>query len=325
MNHIPADVEPRVCRFRLASFNVQNLGRGDNPDPQVYAGKLEYLARVIRTVNPDVVVINEIRSPESFDELAVEAGGFEFRHLALPPVEHRRIQVGILSSLRVIESGQWLEFPAAVSNGDPGIKSVKFRRPAPWVLLELPNAETMFLVGVHLKSQRSEIEAVPDDYPLHARYALGRALSIAGRMHEAAGIRCLMDGVMDARKARYFGVMGDFNDDLESETLALVSGSNEIEPDEFGTDDRRELYPVGWWIPGERRFSYSGRGGRRLLDHILVSHGLSLALSGAGVESQLLEASVWWENSGSPGGYPRSDHAPVWAEFEFGTAEKKQR
>jgi exonuclease III len=68
-------------------------------------------------------------------------------------------------------------------------------------------------------------------------------------------------------------------------------------------------------MPAEQAFSYVRRGRRLLIDHILVSQRLSLCLSGAGAESQLLLAST--RDTGETGWYPRSDHAPVWASFRL--------
>ena len=53
------------------------------------------------------------------------------------------------------------------------------------------------------------------------------------------------------------------------------------------------------------------------LDHILVSTGLQARLRSAGIEAHLLDETSHSSGSGRPTGYPRSDHAPVWAIFEM--------
>jgi exonuclease III len=93
-------------------------------------------------------------------------------------------------------------------------------------------------------------------------------------------------------------------------------GLEDEEGSELVQSEERRLFPTSWRIPPERAFSYVGRGQRHMFDHILVSQRLSLGLVSAGVESQLLEAGRRMHTD-HPEGYPRSDHAPVWALFEL--------
>ncbi|MFO7651254.1 MAG: endonuclease/exonuclease/phosphatase family protein [bacterium] len=307
--------------LRLVSFNLHNLGREDNPDAGVYESKLEYLSDVLRRIDGDLVVVNEVREADSFKEL-VERLAYPTYHLADPPVEQRRIQVGIMSRLPVLAANQWLEYPTVLPH-EPGVVEQRaFRRPMPWVKVRLPNDETLFLLGVHLKSRRAELEGFKMDVPQRRQYVLGRALSASMRMLEAAGLRLLMDEVMDAGFADHFAVAGDYNAGPDSLTTVFVTGLGEEEGGDAAVNERRRLLPSSWKLPAERAFSYVRRGRRELIDHILVSQRLSLCMTAAGVENQLLEAAARsrWE-SGS--GYPRSDHAPVWADFRMPPAVKR--
>jgi len=310
-----ASQNPRV-RLKLLTFNVHNLGRADNADDRTYRVKLDYLADVLTRLDPDVAVIDEVRESESFDELADRLGTCPYRFLGDAPSANRRIQTGILSRLPILEQGQWREFPAALPGHEGGTLRLAFRRAMPWTRLELPNGETLLVVAVHLKSRRAAAEEIAETEPPRRRRLLGRALSNLIRITEAAGLRCLLDEAMDRRTADHYAVMGDFNDAPGSTALSLVMGLEDEEGSELQQSEERRLFQVLWRIPLERAFSYVGRGQRHLFDHVLVSQRLSLGQVAAGVESQLLEAERRQHRDHAEG-YPRSDHAPVWATFEL--------
>jgi endonuclease/exonuclease/phosphatase family metal-dependent hydrolase len=302
-------------RFVICTFNVHNLGRADNQNSSTYESKLDYLCRVLERVNPDCAVIDEVREPESFDELADRLGTFTHRVLADAPDRTRRIQVGLLSRPPVLDTGQWLDFPAVLP-GETRETRLQFRRALPWARVELPNRETLFVAAVHLKSRRAAAEETPEEWPMRSRRVTGRSLANLIRIAEAAGLRLRLDEVMDHKTADHYAVLGDFNDTLHSTTVSLVSGLEDEEGSELVQSEERRLFPIVLPVPPERAFSYVGRGQRHLFDHILVSQDLSLGLVRAGVESQLLEAERR-SHTDHATGYPRSDHAPVWAEFRL--------
>jgi endonuclease/exonuclease/phosphatase family metal-dependent hydrolase len=308
-------VSPRV-RFKLLTFNVHNLGRADNADDRTYRAKIDYLVDVLGRLDPDVAVIDEVREPESFDELADRLGAHPYRFLGDAPPVNRKIQTGIISRLPILEQGQLREFPAVLPGSEEETMRLAFRRAMPWSRLELPNGETILVVAVHLKSRRAAAEEIPEAESPRRRRLLGRSLSNLIRIAEAAGLRCLLDEMVDRKTADHYAVLGDFNDAPNSTALSLIMGLEDEEGSELVQSEERRLFQALWRIPLDRAFSYVGRGQRHLFDHILVSQRLSLGLVAAGVESQLLEAERR-QHSDHPEGYPRSDHAPVWATFEL--------
>jgi len=303
-------------RFKLLTFNVHNLGRADNSDERTYRSKMDYLVDVLARLDPDVSVIDEVREPDSFDELADQLGVYPYRFLGDAPPVNRKIQIGILSKLPILEQGQWREFPAALPGPEGEMMRLEFRRVMPWSRLELSNGETLLVAAVHLKSRRAAAEEIPTAEPPRRRRLLGRSLSNLIRIAEAAGLRCLLDEAMDRKTADHYAVMGDFNDTPSSTALSLVMGLEDEEGSELVQSEERRLFQASWRMPADRAFSYVGRGQRHLFDHIFVSQRLSLGLVAAGIEGQLLEAERR-QHSDHPEGYPRSDHAPVWATFEL--------
>jgi endonuclease/exonuclease/phosphatase family metal-dependent hydrolase len=302
-------------RFRLATFNVHNLGRADNPDPATYESKLAYLTDVLTRLDADIVVVNEIRESESFAELADRLGTYSFRALSDPPQKYRLIQTGFLSRLPVQQQGQWHDFTAILPEAATPV-TLQFRRPVPWFVLSLANGETLFCAAVHLKSQRAETDELPQDLGFRHSRVLGRALATTKRVLEAAGLRCLLDDAVEAGAADHFALLGDFNDGPDSPALTALCALDEDELGSLEFMERRRLFSVARHVPVERAFSYVRRGRRQMIDGILVSQQLSLGLVAAGVESHLLEGDVYW-HSERVAGYPRSDHAPVWALFKL--------
>ncbi|MBM3314890.1 hypothetical protein FJY71_03490 [candidate division WOR-3 bacterium] len=303
-------------RLRLGTFNLNNLGREDNPDEALFAAKFDYLCAVLRALDADVVALNEVREPEEMERLVEAVGSYPACVLGDAPQDRRHIQTAMLSRLPVTGQGQWYDY-AAVLPGRPGeLTKLRFSRPVPWARLELPNGERLFAAAVHLKSWRAGSEELPAGEPARRRLILGRGMSIATRNSEAAGLRCLLDEVMDTGMAEHYAVLGDFNDRLDSTTVGLVSGLDTEDAGELALNEGRRLYPAGWWIPERHRFSYVRHGRRELFDHVMFSRGLSLRLVQARAESQLLEP-VHARRVEPAGGFPRSDHAPVWVEFQL--------
>jgi endonuclease/exonuclease/phosphatase family metal-dependent hydrolase len=305
-------------KLRVCTFNVNNLGRADNPDDVTYKSKLDYLTDVLTRVDADIAVIDEVRESESFNELADRLDRYPQRFLGDAPAANRRIQIGILSRLPLMEQGQWRDFPAVLPGASGTEVRLGFRRVMPWVKVELPDKTTLMAVAVHLKSRRAAVEETPESLLARTRRVLGRSLASLIRLTEAAGLRCRLDEVMDRQAADHYVVLGDFNDSPDSTALSLLAGLEDEDGSELEQNEARRLFPVSIDGPQERAFSYVGWGQRLLLDHILVSRRLSLSLSRARAESQLLDAE---RHRGHAAGYPRSDHAPVWAEFEPGGPE----
>lgn len=305
----PAESVPSV---KLAAYNLQNLGREDNPDG-VYERKLDFLAGVLRELDADLVAVAEVREESAFTELARALDRYPDSLVSDLTADRRQLQVGLLTRLPVVARGQWHEFPAVLP-GAEGLASLPFRRSVPWLRVRLPDGSTLQAAAVHLKSGRPEVERVPESEPPRRRELLGLALATAGRVYEAAGLRCRLDEAMARGDADHFAVLGDFNDGPESEGVRVVRGA--LTRQFASGEGDAELLAVSDAMPAEARVSYVGWGQRALLDHILVTRELHARLEAAGVETRLLEDPPP-RGAGRANGYPRSDHAPVWAVFGF--------
>lgn len=305
---------PFPAGLKLAAYNLQNLGRGDNPGG-VYDQKLEFLAGVLRGIDADLVAVAEIREEGAFHDLAGAVGYYPETYLADLTADRRQLRVGLLTRLPVLERGQWYDFPAALPGDGGRLARLRFRRSVPWLRVRLADGSTLLVAAVHLKSGRPEVENVPETESPRRREVLGLALATAGRTYEAAGLRCRLDDVMARTDADHYAVLGDFNDGPASEQVRLVEGRVSAVV-ESAASVSGELLAAADQLPPGQRVSYVGWGQREQLDHILVSRGLHGQLLAVGIETQLLDGLARREPGGKAAGYPRSDHAPIWASFE---------
>ncbi|MBN2537706.1 endonuclease/exonuclease/phosphatase family protein [candidate division WOR-3 bacterium] len=304
--------------FRLATWNLQNLGREDNP-AGVYEQKLDFLAGVLERIDADVVVVNEVREPEAFRDLGDRLPGLPERHLADAPTDFRRLHTGILTRLEVQARGQWYEFPAVVPGRGGEVERAKFRRPVPWLRVRTAGGEFFLVIGVHLKSDRPELESIPESEPPRRQTVLGQALAVTGRTMESAGLRCLLDEALLRRPDEALALAGDFNDGPASDGVRLVCGV-EAGLAESAEGQRLALVSATAGLPAGQEFSYQGWDRRQQLDHILVSQLLAGRVARAGIENHLLTDGPPRDRGSRPVGYPRSDHAPVWVDFGPGGA-----
>ncbi len=87
-------------------------GEEDGPRDEVaYDAKLDALAKVIRTIDPDVLAVQEVGNPEALADLAERTGDGWLRETA--PVEEgqRPIRVGYLSRLPMTDVEAITAFP----------------------------------------------------------------------------------------------------------------------------------------------------------------------------------------------------------------------
>src|SRR5882762_8858643 len=89
--------------FKIVTWNVENLFRpntGAGPTGEdAYKAKLKTLAETITKLNPDLVGLQEVGSPEAFADLKKAVGGkYSHGELSKHP-DGRGIRVGFLSKL----------------------------------------------------------------------------------------------------------------------------------------------------------------------------------------------------------------------------------
>ena len=153
-----------MVSFKVMTWNVENLFLpasefGTDTSAQ-FAQKLDSLASVVLTLDPDVLALQEVGSPEAFWELAnALEERYSHRRLSQAP-DRRGIRVGFLSKLEIEDKEDIVDFPQAGLPSVPGIDSegeltevTRFSQGALRIRVSpVPNF-SISLITAHLKSK----------------------------------------------------------------------------------------------------------------------------------------------------------------------------
>lgn len=282
-----AAVTARAETLRLATYNIENYGpadrmtdvgfRKDYPKPEV---EKQALRRVIRALNADVLVLQEMGGQPYLDELRhdLKAEGLDYPHAALATAADDDRHVALLSKrpLKNVTTHATLEFSYFG-------KKERVKRG----LLEVTvvtSAGEVTIFGLHLKSRFTDR---PDD-----------PLSATRRGGEATAIRDLVLKRFPAPATARFAIVGDCNDGKTSRALAYLQkrGKTEIAALIPAADSRGEE-----WSHAYRREQTYSR-----VDQILVSPGLLPAIAGGAGKIH-----------DGDGVREASDHRPVFVELHL--------
>ena len=308
----------------VASWNLENLflpGTEYGPTSQeVYDEKLAALARVIADIDPDVLAVQEVGSPEAIDDLVDRLSG-EW-HVALSQLpDERGIRVGFVSRLGFDDTEELQAFPsplAAVQIDDDGGTSAGTYRGVLRVGVT-GEGRAVDLVTCHLKSKLLRFPGerfTPRNEGERARFG---AYALYQRAAEAVTVRSLADRLLDGLgRDRAVVVLGDLNDEPPAATTQILLGptGSEIGTEGFDRPDQGDpfrLWNLAPLIPQERRYTRIFRGRRELIDHVLVSHALVRRVTRVDTTPQ--EPPSITEFPTQRRDARTSDHRPVFAEL----------
>lgn len=246
----PGDGSATTVPLRVATWNVHDLFDSiDDPDmdtvltPAEAAAKLNAVGRVIRAIDADVIVLQEVEKLEVLEALAtgpLAGDGYDQRGL-FEGNDPRGIDVAYLSRVPV-------DF-ARNHAGDrfasvDGTTTYAFTRDALEIAVHPPSGRVL-VIGVHLRSQ------------------LGGADGDAHRLAEAVELKRIVDERIASGAARVM-VVGDLNDVAGSPTLDALVADGTLE------DLAARVPPADQW-------SYVYSGERRLYDHALGNASVASA------------------------------------------------
>lgn len=342
----PGPICSRGRMFRLATFNVRDFFDDATPfviggldrdgfgqwaqrrAKQLYQRKIESVAAMVARLDADVIAFQEIEGPQVLDAVRAHlphAGQY------LPAVaghaDARGIACGVLSrfpitSVEVHGVGQ-LAFPSfAEGDSKPFASRLDSRRGVLEVTVTLPDATTLTLLAVHLKSARPiprlDARGAPVDEEGHYAAAEGHARAAVLRIAEALHLRSRVEARLLREGKAQLAVLGDFNDIAESLTLRTVAGELAEPPRGRNADldvatslAGAVLHHCARAVPAADRYTILHRGARVQVDHILASRSLWRRFRGARVHNEELR-----DGGGDTREEVESDHAPVLAWFE---------
>ncbi|MFM9862360.1 MAG: endonuclease/exonuclease/phosphatase family protein [Micropepsaceae bacterium] len=288
-------------RFRVASFNVENLilpdvryyDRGLDTR-EVYDAKVNWIASILNRAKPDIVGVQEVWFEEALADAAKRtfhfAGGVNVAAPGATRADNlngtvaKRPRVGLLSRFPIKAVSSVMAFPASIDltiplRVDGGvIKQLpvgvpQFQRPVLRAVLDVNGLELIVYV-THLKSKGPLIREGEDgDDPFVV--ALGQARAAMVRAAEAAALRHLILADLNATRKPVI-VLGDLNDTPDAASTQIVRGLMP-KPNMDGEEKRARwdvlLYST-YRIALERSptiHTHIYDGERDILDHILVS------------------------------------------------------
>jgi endonuclease/exonuclease/phosphatase family metal-dependent hydrolase len=288
-------------RFRVASFNVENLILPDVryydrviDTREQYDAKVNWIASILNRAKPDIVGIQEVWFEEALAEAAKRSFHFASGvNVAAPGATRaenldghvaKRPRVGLLSRFPIKAVSSVIAFPPTIDltiplRVDGGvIKQVpvavpQFQRPVLRAVVDVNGLEVIVYV-THLKSKGPMIHMTEDgDNPFIT--ALGQARATIVRAAEAAALRHLiLSDLNETRKPVI--VLGDLNDTPDAASTQIVRGL--MPKKDMDGEEKRARWDVilysTYRIALERSptiHTHIYDGERDILDHILVS------------------------------------------------------
>jgi len=235
----------------VATYNVLNLFdefddpyREDEGTPKKPDDQLRCLAGSIRSIDADVLCVEEIENREVLEAFARgQLFGMGYREVvSFESNDVRGIECGVLSKFPVgpVTSHRFRDF----EDGEGG--KIRFRRDLLQVRIEPPGYSPFDVFVVHLKSKRGDAESTLKD-----------------RMGEARAIQVVLGGILKADPEAKFIICGDFNDTADSKPLQMIRNPGTAKLVDFLSD----------LAPGTNSYNQGQHAG--LIDFIFASPGMA--------------------------------------------------
>lgn len=312
-------------RFRLASFNVENLDWSPASE-EAFERRLVVLRPQLRALAADILCLQEVdaqrpapRAPRRFIALdrlvAGEACADFFRATSLRPGTSDPADIhnlAILSRWPIPEQRQlhhdmvprWRWTPPAEGGAGAAPIDVVFDRPLLYARIALPNGETLHVLNLHLRAPRAvPLPSAAADGSGRA-FAQGQLLAAQKREGQALEARLLVERIFDVEGAALIAVCGDLNSEPNDAPARILWGAEEE------ARAPRKLIALAERVAEPARFSVIHAGRRTLLDQILASPALAGRCEGVVIANDGLA-----DEATAPDPILGSLHAPIAADF----------
>jgi len=315
--------------FAVATFNVENLGRGGAGAAGLQA-RIAALAPVLARLEADVICLQEVDAPREANG-ARRFAALERLIAGTPYAEFHRVtslrpgtdepadvhNLVILSRFPVEASGQvHHDFVPAWDWTPPGqAKPVRaaFDRPILHARLRTPEGP-LHVLNLHLRAPRAA--HLPADksqgrWLTSAGWAKGFFLAAHLRQAQALEARLFVESLFDADAQARILVCGDFNaEPFETPTRLICGAPEDGAPGADAAFADRWLERLETRVAPVRRHSVIHDGRPILLDHLLASPALARACASVEILNEGLA-----DEARTPGDVAGSLHAPVLARF----------
>lgn len=328
-------MEERTQRFRIATFNLENLDDMAGEEPSLQTRTSLMRPQLLR-VDADILCLQEVHGQGEADsrelsalDALVEGTPYADFHRATTQVEggdypYAERNLVVLSRFPISSRQQYrndlapapLYGPVTARPKQEEGEPLRWERPIFYVGIDLPAGHTLHLINLHLKSKiPTNVAGQKEDsytWKSASGWAEGFFLSSMKRVGQALETRILIDSIFDEDEKALIACCGDFNADLEEVPVQAIRG--DVESTGNGKLASRVMVPTENSIPESVRYSLFHLGRKEMIDHLLVSRTLLRYHRGSEIHNELLhdESAAFATDEK----YPESDHAPVIAEFE---------
>ena len=319
--------------FKLASFNVENLG---GEAPGFLEKRLPLLRPQLQRLDADILCLQEVNAtrvekgkPRSFGALDVllKDTPYEGYHRAWTHQEgkdeprdvHNLVVLSRYPTQKVKQYAHDLVPPVVVElaedlkSEDPRT-TARFERPLLHVTVEVGGA-VLHILNLHLRAPSGSFLAGQKSAPYVWKSVRGWAeayyISSIKRAGQALEARLLVDRIFDEDPGASVVVCGDFNAEEDEVPLKILMAADEDTGD--GRLAQRSLVALERSLPEDRVFSVIHRGRKQMLDHLLVSHELLGGFRSMEIHNETLSDEAYvYENVEHSA---ESFHAPLVAHF----------
>ena len=326
-----------TVRIRLATFNIENLGRRSGGTPAIEARRPTLQAQLTR-LDADILCLQEVNAQEGkpgparqlLDLDAVLAGtpyaAFEractLRKSGVGPLDIHNLVT--LSRWPIRHSRQlWNEMvapphyqPPATNPPTGDTAAIAWDRPILLCKIVIGPKRALHVINLHLRApiaaHLADRKLAPGAWKSVSGWAEGFFVAAVKRTGQAFEARLAVDEIFDADAGALIAVVGDFNATAREAPVRIVRG----DPQDTGNAELagRALVALAE-CADESTFTVVHGERRLMLDHILASRPLALACRKITIDNASLldETEPPWVGALRPGSY----HAPVVAEFEL--------
>ncbi len=325
-------------RFRIATFNVENLDDGPTADPP-FAARVAMLRPQLMRLDADVLCLQEVnarRAPGAAErELSAlrrlvqgtPYADYDLVHSSRPNASRLadKHNLVVLSRLPITAHRSVLhdlvEPPRCryVTAEPPAQDAVdvSWLRPVLVSEIDLGDDRVLHLLNLHLRAPIAawlpDAKSGPFTWRSVPHWAEGYFLSSVQRTGQALETRLVIDQIFDRDPGAMAAVCGDFNARLRETATQILCASEENTGN--GLLAERALIALERSLPADRAHSVIHHGHPEMLDHILVSRQLLGAYRDIEVHNETLgdELVGYADVRHDPASY----HAPVVATFEM--------
>ena len=327
--------------LRVATFNLDGFGPRTVGDTAADS-RIPALRSAFERLNADVLCLQEVNAqseraghgtPRSLDALdrLIQGTIYESHDWCVSTSPDRRAPLDVhnlvvLSRSPIRDHRQfWHEMvpppiyrPATADPPATEALEQRWDRPALYAMLETDGGRPLHLFNLHLRAPLAAFVAGQKEGAFAWKSARGWAegfyMSTLKRVGQALEVRFAVDAILDTDADSWIIVCGDMNADAFEMPVRVLRA--DVEDTGNPALAPRMLEPIERLAPEADRFSVIHAGHKHMLDHILVSRGLSqrcrkVEIHNAGLPDEVFEESTIGESS-------PSNHAPLVAEFDIG-------